>query len=79
MINCKECLNSGRIEAYNQRTQKSYSFRCDCVKGQSFSNLIKDWFNAYTKIGWVKRERGTTSDERIKQAREASRPAFLKE
>lgn len=79
---CKDCNGTGRIESYHNRSKIAYNFRCACDKGQSFSNLIKDWFNAYTKIGWVKKvgvqNNSKDKDERIRQAREANRPSFIK-
>ena len=69
---CPQCKSTGFATAYHRETNYLYAFRCNCDRGNKWSEGIPRWQNSYTrnfKADWMTDpKKPVVQDYKIKKA-----------
>lgn len=68
---CQQCKSTGFATAYHKETNYLYAFRCNCDKGNKWSEGIPRWQNSYSRsfaADWIRDPKKPVQDFKIIKA-----------
>lgn len=74
---CQQCNLSGFATAFHRETNYLYAFRCNCDKGNRWSDAIPRWQNSYSKMfkaDWIRDPKKPPEDYKVVKANPDDKP-----